>query len=77
MALILAAEFGNPFEAEIAHGRLEAEGVENVLFDLGLQGIGIPHNVRLMVDERNLVRTRRILAECQEDPRWAAIGPRS
>jgi hypothetical protein len=69
MALILAAEFSNPFEAEIAHGRLEAEGVENVLFDLGLHGIGIPPKVRLMVADKDLVRARRILAECQEDRR--------
>lgn len=61
MALVLAADFASPMEGEIVRGRLEAEGVDSVLFDAELQGLGFPAPVRLMVDEDDLARARRIL----------------
>jgi hypothetical protein len=65
MALVEAAKFYNSFEAAIAQSRLTSEDLESFLFDMqmnwgGLDGV-VP--VRLMVDEDDLVRTRRILSE--------------
>lgn len=36
MSLIEIATFGNPIEAELARGALEAAGIEAVLFDRGV-----------------------------------------
>jgi hypothetical protein len=62
MALVCAAKFASSVESEIAHGRLEAEGVENFVFDLGLGSMGIPLAVRLMVDEDDFALAKRALA---------------
>jgi len=63
MALVELAKFYNVFEASLAKGRLDAEEIDSVLFDTemnwgGLDGV-VP--VRLMVDEDDLDRARRIL----------------
>lgn len=66
MTLALAARFYTPNEAHIVQGRLAAEGVESVLFDAGINLVevgGIVAPVRLMVDEVDLARTRRILSD--------------
>jgi hypothetical protein len=66
MALVVAARFYHPTEAQIVQGRLAAEGVESVLFDVGINLVevgGIAAPVRLMVDEDDLARTRRILSD--------------
>jgi hypothetical protein len=65
MALAELAKFYNSFEAGAAQSRLTSEGVESVLFDVnmsweGMSGV-IP--IRLMVDEEDLTRARRLLAE--------------
>ncbi|HEX5184772.1 MAG TPA: DUF2007 domain-containing protein [Allosphingosinicella sp.] len=65
MALVELAKFYNSFEAGVAQSRLEADGIESFIFDMnmsweGLSGV-IP--VRLMVDEDDFSRARRILAE--------------
>jgi hypothetical protein len=63
MALVELAKFYNVFEASLAKGRLDAEEIDSILFDTemnwgGLDGV-VP--VRLMVDEDDLDRARRIL----------------
>jgi hypothetical protein len=66
MALVLAARFYAPSEAQIVQGRLAAEGVESFLFDTGINLVevgGIAAPVRLMVDEEDLRQAHRILAE--------------
>jgi len=66
MALVLAERFYTASEGQIVRGRLAAEGVESYLFDTGINLVelgGIAAPVRLMVDEDDLVRARRILAD--------------
>jgi hypothetical protein len=65
MALVELAKFYNSLEAGAAQSRLNADDIESFLFDMnmsweGMSGI-IP--IRLMVDEDELLRARRILAE--------------
>lgn len=63
--LVVLATFGSRIEAELARTRLEADGIESVLFDAGAHSIGwgpmMP--VRLMVLERDRWRAGRILEE--------------
>jgi hypothetical protein len=59
------AKFYNSLEAGAARSRLDSDDIESFLFDMnmsweGMSGI-IP--IRLMVDEDDLARARRILAE--------------
>jgi hypothetical protein len=65
MALVELAKFYNGFEAGIVRGRLEAEGIDSFLFDFdnAIEGIGFVIPVRVMVDEDDLDRARRILAD--------------
>ncbi len=65
MALVELATFPDLLAAEIARGRLGAEGVEAVLFDPGLSGLGLGTMVpvRLMVGEWDLAAARLILGE--------------
>jgi Putative prokaryotic signal transducing protein len=66
MALVLAARFYTASEAQIVQGRLAAEGVESYLFDTGINLVevgGIAAPVRVMVDEADLRRAHRILAD--------------
>jgi hypothetical protein len=66
MALVLAARFYTASEAQIVQGRLSAEGVESYLFDTGINLVevgGIAAPVRLMVDDEDLVRARRVLSD--------------
>lgn len=66
MGLVLAERFYTASEGQIVQGRLAAEGVESYLFDTGINLVevgGIAAPVRLMVDEEDLVRARRILAD--------------
>ena len=66
MALVMAERFYTASEAQIVQGRLAAEGVESYLFDTGINLVevgGIAAPVRLMVDEDDLLRARRILAD--------------
>ncbi|SFS05464.1 putative signal transducing protein [Sphingomonas jatrophae] len=55
MPLVEVAEFPDRILAELARGRLAADGIEAQLFDAGLAalGLGILGSVRLMVDERD------------------------
>ncbi len=64
MALTEAAKFYDSLSAGAAQSRLESEGIESFLFDIGMtqQGMGFAIPARLMVDEDDLERARRILA---------------
>ena len=63
MALVEAATFADLMTAEMARGRLASEGIEAVLFDQGLSGLGLGTMapVRLMVDEDDLGAAQGIL----------------
>jgi putative signal transducing protein len=63
MALVELAKYYNSFEAGVVQGRLEADGIDCHMFDFNmtLEGIGFLIPVRLMVDEDDLDRARRIL----------------
>lgn len=65
MALVELTKFYDSLTAGAAHGRLKADGIDAYLFDIGmtLQGAGFAIPVRLMVDEDDLPRAQRILAE--------------
>ena len=63
MALVELARFYNPHEAAVVRSALAADGIDAILFDTemnwgGLDGV-IP--VRLMVDEDDLARARRVM----------------
>ena len=66
MPLVELASFNDPISAEIARGRLAAEGIETVLFDAGLSSLGMGGltPARLMVlDEDRAAATRILQAE--------------
>jgi hypothetical protein len=65
MALVELATFPDRMVAEMARGRLAAEGIETVLFDAGLSslGIGMLTPVRLMVLDEDREAAERVLAE--------------
>ncbi len=67
MALVELAVFHSPVGAEMARGRLAAEGIETLLFDGGLSslGLGLMAPARLMVEEEDLEAAEAILAEDQ------------
>ena len=67
MALVELAVFHSPLGAEMARGRLAAEGIETVLFDGGLSslGLGLMAPARLMVEEEDLEAAEAVLAEDQ------------
>ena len=63
MALVELARFYNPFEASVVRSALDADGIDAFLFDTemnwgGLDGV-VP--VRLMVDDDDLARARRVM----------------
>ncbi|HEX4738023.1 MAG TPA: DUF2007 domain-containing protein [Allosphingosinicella sp.] len=68
MALVELAKFYDSLSAGVAQSRLEADGIESFLFDMGmtLQAVGFAIPVRLMVDEDDLNRARRILSETSD-----------
>ena len=55
MPLVELTRFPNRILAELARGRLAADGIEAALFDDGLAalGLGIMGDVRVMVEERD------------------------
>jgi hypothetical protein len=63
MALVEAAKFYDSLAAGAAQSRLTEEGIDSYIFDMGmtLQGVGFAIPVRLMVDEDDLPRARRLL----------------
>jgi hypothetical protein len=65
MALVELGRYYNSLEAGIVRGRLEASGIEAIMFDFNmtLEGVGFLIPVRLMVDEDDLAQARRVLSE--------------
>jgi hypothetical protein len=64
MALVEAAKFYDSLAAGAAQSRLSDAGVDSFIFDLGMSlqsGLAVP--VRLMVDEDDLGKAERLLAE--------------
>ena len=63
MALVQLARFYNSFEAGLARSRLEAEGIDSVLFDteMSWEGLGGLIPIRLMVLAEDEAEARRIL----------------
>ena len=64
MPLVEIACFADGSLAEIVRGRLVAEGIDAVLFDGGLAGLGLGNMApaRLMVEERDRVDAERVIA---------------
>jgi hypothetical protein len=64
MALVEIASFYDIASAAMARGRLAAEGIESVLFDEGLAGLGLGMMApaRLMVDETDRVDAQALLS---------------
>ena len=68
MALVELARFYNSFEAGVVRSRLEADGIDAILFDLNVamgDGISLLVPIRLMVEEEDLQAAEAILAEDQ------------
>ncbi|MGP1351790.1 MAG: putative signal transducing protein [Parasphingopyxis sp.] len=68
MALVELAKFSSGAEAAIVHGRLQADGIESVCFDTGMniaESVGIMIPVRLMVDEDDLEAARAVIREAE------------
>ena len=64
MALVEAAKYYDSLAAGAAQSRLSDEGIVSHIFDMGMSGqSGFAVPVRLMVDEDDLARAERLLAE--------------
>jgi hypothetical protein len=64
MPLVEIESFADPTIADIARGRLAAEGIDAVLLGAGLAslGLGVIAPVRLMVEPRDRLRAAAILS---------------
>lgn len=63
MSLVELERFYTPIQAELARLRLEAAGIGSVVFDASTTYVNAATGVRLMVDEDDEVRARRVLSE--------------
>ena len=63
MSLVELERFRTPVEADLARLRLEAAGIMSVVFDSDTLYASVATGVRLMVDEDDKARARRILDE--------------
>jgi hypothetical protein len=65
MALVCVETLFSPVEAEIARARLDAAGIEAVLFDAGIASLIGPgvSGIRLMVLAEDEAGARQILAQ--------------
>ena len=65
MALVELARFQTKVQADLARLLLEAEGLEAILFDEGMNNVGLGSimPVRLMVLEQQFDEAARLLAE--------------
>jgi hypothetical protein len=64
MALVELSKYYDSLAAGAAQSRLSDEGIDSFIFDMGMSlqsGFAVP--VRLMVDEDDLRRAERLLAE--------------
>ncbi len=70
MALVELARFYNSFEAGIVQSRLEADGIESVLFDMNVamgDGLSLLVPIRLMVAEEDEDAAKDVLAQKGDD----------
>ena len=65
MALVELARYFNSFEAGVAKSRLDDEGIMSFVFDTNMswEGMGGVIQIRLMVDEDDLIQARRLISE--------------
>lgn len=63
MSLVELERFSTAVEADLARLRLEAAGIESVVFDSSTLYVNILTGVRLMVDEEDAPQAKRVLAE--------------
>ena len=63
MSLVELERFQTPVEADLARLRLEAAGIMSVVFDADTLYASVATGVRLMVDEEDEARARRLLDE--------------
>ena len=69
-AMKVVAEYYLEYEAEIAKGRLESEGISAVVMNLNSSYPGVQmgkHGIQVMVNDEDLEAARAILAEPAED----------
>jgi hypothetical protein len=64
MALVELAIFHDPMSAGMARARLAAEGIDTILFDQGVAGLGLGMltPVRLLVDESDRAVAEAVLS---------------
>ena len=68
MALVELGRFPSGVEAAIIRGRLQADGIEAVSFDTGMniaESVGIMIPVRLMVEEADLEAALSVIREAE------------
>ncbi|QLC22762.1 DUF2007 domain-containing protein [Parasphingopyxis sp. CP4] len=68
MALVELGRFPSGVEAAIIRGRLQADGIEAVSFDTGMniaESVGIMIPVRLMVEEADLEAALAVIREAE------------
>jgi hypothetical protein len=65
MALVELARFQTKVEADLARLRLEAEGLHPILFDEGMNyiGLGSIMPIRMMIHEEEFAEAAGVLAE--------------
>jgi putative signal transducing protein len=63
VSLVELGRFYTPIQAELARLRLEAAGIDSVVFDAATTYVNAATGVRLMVDEDDEARARRVLSE--------------
>lgn len=61
MALVELHRFYSPVEADLARLRLASEGIESITFDADTIYATVATGVRLMVDEDDLERAKRLI----------------
>jgi Putative prokaryotic signal transducing protein len=65
MALVELARYFNSFEAGVAKSRLDDAGIMSFVFDTNMswEGMGGVIQIRLMVDDDDLIQARQLLSE--------------
>ena len=63
MALVELTQCDSRFEADLLHARLSADGIMSFVFDAEMSWIGGALRARVMVDDEDLARARRVLGE--------------
>jgi hypothetical protein len=69
MALVEVASFYDSMSAGLARARLAAEGIETILFDQGVAGLGLGMltPIRLMVEENDRAAAEELLRRDRDE----------